>query len=259
MLKAQIETFNKYKNLIVYLAKNQISLKYRKSYLGLIWSLLNPLLTMLVLTMIFSSIFKNQIENFPIYLMCGRLIYEYNAESTKTAMDSIVSNSSLLKKIYIPKYVFPLSNSVAALVNMAFSLIALVIVMLFTQVQLKWTMLLFWLPMLYVFVFSTGLGLILATINVFFRDMKHLYSVVLTLWMYMTPLFYPIEAVGSTVQKIIMLNPLYYYVKMMRGLILDGTLPSLSDNLLCAGIGIAAILIGVFVFKKKQDKFILYI
>lgn len=259
MLKAYIDTFNKYKGLIVYLAKNQISLKYRKSYLGLLWSLLNPLLTMIVLTMIFSTIFKNQIENFPIYLMCGRLIYEYNAESTKSAMNSVIDNSSLIKKIYIPKYVFPLSSSLAALVNMAFSLIALIIVMFFTHVELKWTMLLFWLPMLYVFVFSTGLGLILASINVFFRDMKHLYGVFLTLWMYMTPLFYPFEAVNEDVQKIILLNPLYHYIKMMRGLILDGTLPTLSENLLCAGIGIAALLAGVLIFKKKQDKFILFI
>ncbi len=259
MIKPYLETFNKYRGLIVYLAKNQISLKYRKSYLGLLWSLLNPLFNMIVLTMIFSSIFENQIENFPIYLMCGRLIYEYNAESTKTAMNSVIGNSALIKKIYIPKYVFPLSSSLSALVNMAFSLIALIIVMVFTQVQLRWTMLLFWVPMLYVFVFSTGLGLILATVNVFFRDMKHLYGVFLTLWMYLTPMFYPFEAVNESVQKIILLNPLYHYVKMLRGFILDGTLPSLQDNLICAGIGILMMLIGLFVFKKNQDKFILHI
>ncbi len=259
MLKAYLETFNKYKGLIVYLAKNQIMLKYRKSYLGLLWSLLNPLLTMLVLTMVFSSMFKNQIENFPIYLMCGRLIYEYNAESTKTAMNSIIGNSSLIKKIYIPKYVFPLSNSLAALVNMAFSIIALIIVMIFTQVQLRWTMLLFWVPMLYVFIFSTGLGLILSTINVFFRDMKHLYSVFLTLWMYLTPMFYPIEAVSERVQKIILLNPLYHYVKMLRDLILEGTLPTVEENIICFGIGALMMIIGLLVFKKNQDKFILHI
>lgn len=259
MIKAYITTFKKYSHLIVYLAKNEVSLRYRKSYLGMLWSLLNPLLTMLVLTMVFSTIFKNQIENFPIYLMCGRLIYEYNAESTKAAMNAVISNSSLIKKIYIPKYVFPLSSSIAALVNMSFSLLALILVMLVTNVEPKWTMLLFWLPMVYVFMFSTGLGLILASINVFFRDTKHLYSVFLTLWVYLTPIFYPFEAVSEPVQKIIRFNPLYHYIRMMRDLILNGTLPSLYQNALCIALGVGTIAVGMIVFKKSQDKFILYI
>ncbi len=259
MLRAYIQTFNKYKGLIIHLAKNQISLRYRKSYLGMLWSLLNPLLTMIVLTMVFSTIFKNQIENFPIYLMCGRLIYDYNSESTKTAMNSVIQNSSLIKKIYVPKYVFPLSSSVAALVNMLFSLIALVIVMLVTHLQPRWTMLLFWLPMVYVFVFSTGLGLILAAINVFFRDIKHLYGVFLTMWLYLTPIFYPYESVPPFVQRIISLNPLYHYIEMFRGLILYGVLPTFRENLICAGTGAAFILIGILFFKKTQDRFILHI
>ena len=259
MIKAYLQTFNKYKGLIAYLAKNQIALRYRKSYLGLLWSLLNPLLTMIVLTMVFSTIFKNEIENFPIYLMCGRLIYEYNAESTKVAMNSVIQNSSLIKKVYVPKYVFPVSSSVAALVNMLFSLLALVIVMIATQLPLRWTMLMIWLPMLYVFVFSTGLGLILSAVNVFFRDIKHLYGVFLTMWLYLTPLFYPFEAVPEMVQNIILLNPLYHYITMFRGLVLYGTLPTLTDNLICGGTGLAVLLIGVLFFKKSQDRFILHL
>lgn len=259
MLRNYIKVFLKYKELIVYLAKNQISLKYRKSYLGLLWSLLNPLLTMLVLTMVFSTIFKNQIENFPIYLMCGRLIYEYNAESTKTAMNAVISNSSLIKKIYIPKYVFPLSSSIAALVNMFFSLIALIIVMFFTHLQLRWAMLFIWLPMLYVFIFSTGLGLILASANVFFRDTKHLYGVLLTLWMYLTPLFYPIESMSAEVKGIIEWNPLYHFIAMFRGMMLDGVLPSLRENIICLATGLVTMALGLLCFKKSQDKFILHI
>lgn len=259
MVKKYFEVFLKYKSLIVYLAKNQISLKYRKSYLGLLWSLLNPLLTMVVLTMVFSAIFKNRIENFPIYLMCGRLIYEYNSEATKTAMNAVISNSSLIKKIYVPKYVFPLSSSIAALVNMFFSLIALVIVMVVTHLQIRWTMLFIWLPMLYVFIFSTGLGLILASANVFFRDTKHLYGVFLTLWMYLTPLFYPIESVSAETQRIIEYNPLYHFIKMFRGMMLDGVMPSISENITCLSIGLVMVVIGLICFKKSQDKFILHI
>lgn len=259
MLKKYFQVFLKYKNLILYLAKNQISLRYRKSYLGLLWSLLNPLLTMLILNMVFSTMFKNRIENFPIYLMCGRLIFEYNSEATKTSMNAVISNSSLIKKIYVPKYVFPLSSSIAALVNMLFSLIALVIVMIATNLTFKWTMLFIWLPMLYVFIFSTGLGLILASANVFFRDTKHLYGVFITLWMYLTPIFYPIESVSEQTQRVIGYNPLYHFIKMFRGMMLEGVMPGLQENITCLAIGLLTVLIGLIFFKKSQDRFILHI
>ncbi|MGN0596111.1 MAG: ABC transporter permease [Ruminiclostridium sp.] len=258
-LKAILITFKKYSGLIFHLAKNQVSLKYRKSYLGMLWSLLNPLLTMIVLTMIFSTIFKNQIDNFPIYLMCGKLIFDFNSECTNSSLNSIVSNSSLIKKIYIPKYVFPLSSALASLVNMLFSMLALIIVMLFTQTPFRLTMLIFWLPLIYVFLFSTGLGLILASLNVFFRDIKHMYKVFLTLWMYMTPLFYPVEAMNDGIKFIISLNPLYHYVAMLRGMFLYGTLPGLKENLICLITGLAVLLIGLVTMKKTQDKFILHI
>lgn len=258
-LNQYIDTFNKYKGLICHLAKNQVALRYRKSYLGMLWSLLNPLLTMVVLTMVFSTIFKNQIENFPIYLMCGKLIFDFNSECTNTSLNSIVGNASLIKKIYVPKYVFPLSSAVASLVNMIFSMLALIIVMLCTHLTLKPTMLMFWLPLIYAFMFSTGLGLVLSALNVFFRDIKHLYKVLTTLWVYMTPLFYPIEAMSEQVKRIISFNPLYHYIKMFRGMFLYGTLPTLRENIICLSIGVVSLLIGFLAIKKTQDKFILYI
>lgn len=258
-IASYLKTFAKYKNLIAYLAKIQLSLKYRKSYLGMLWSLLNPLFTMLVLTMVFSTMFKRDIENFPIYLMCGKLIFDFNSECTNSCLNSIVNNASLIKKIYVPKYVFPLSNALSSLVNMGFSMAALLLVMIVTRTPFHPQMLLCWLPMCYVLMFSTGLGLCLAALNVFFRDVKHLYKVVTTLWLYVTPIFYPIEAMSERVVRLISLNPLYHYVKMLRGMVLYGTLPSLTDNLICLGIGIAAMLLGTLIMKKTQDKFILYI
>ncbi|MCC8043176.1 MAG: ABC transporter permease [Oscillospiraceae bacterium] len=259
MLKAYLQTFKKYSRLIMQLAHNQITLKYRKSYLGMLWSLLNPLLMILVLNFVFSSIFSRNIENFPVFLMCGRLIWDYHSESTKSAMGSIVGNSSLIKKVYVPKYAFPLSNSIAALVNMMFSLIALVIVMIFTHVQLRWTMLLFWVPMIYVFIFSTGLGLILAALNVFFRDVKYLYGVFLTLWMYLSALFYPAESLSEEAQQLIRFNPIFRYIDMMRGIILYGVMPTIKDNVICLSVGIAVLAVGFILFKKAQGRFILHI
>lgn len=249
-----------YRNLFFQLAGNQIKLKYQRSYLGMLWSLLNPLLMMIVLTAVFSTIFKNSIENFPVYLLCGRLIYEFHAECTKTSLDSIISNAPLIKKIYVPKYAFPIANALASLVNLLFSLIALVLVMLVMRVQIYWTVLLIWIPILYVFVFSAGMGLILASVNVFFRDIKHLYSVALTMWMYVTPLFYPVESISNPiVLRIIQINPLYQFIKIFRGLVMDGQLPDLATNLACITCSLLMLLAGLMVFKKTQDKFILYI
>lgn len=257
-IKAYIATLKKYSGLIGHLAKNQVSLKYRKSYLGMLWSLLNPLLTMIILTMVFSTIFDRQIENFPIYLMCGKLIFDFNSECTNTSLNSVVNNSSLIKKIYIPKYAFPLSSALASLVNMIFSLLALIVVMIFTRLPFQPAMLMFWLPLGYVFMFSTGLGLILASLNVFFRDIKHLYKVLTTLWMYMTPLFYPIEAMSDVVKQIIQFNPLYHYIKLFRGMFLYGTLPTLEENIICFSIGAVTIIVGAVIMKLTQDRFILH-
>ena len=214
---------------------------------------------MVIMTIVFSTMFKNSIANFPIYLMCGRLIFGFNSEATKSAMNSVVGNAALIKKIYVPKYVFPLSECIASLVNMLFSLIALFIVMVCTHLEFKWTMLLFWVPLVYVFLFSVGLGLILSAINVFFRDIKHLYDVFLTLWMYLTPIFYPVTSLSDDLRKIMGLNPMYHYIVMLRGMFLDGTLPSLEENFTCLCMGFVTIIIGLIFFKKTQDRFILYI
>jgi len=253
------QTAFQYKNLILALAKNKTKLKYRRSYLGMVWSLLNPLLMMIVLTAVFSALFKNNIPNFPVYLLCGRLIFEFNSEATKSAMNSIISNSPLIKKVYVPKYVFPIADSLSAFVSLLLSLAALVLVMLFTKAPLNWTIVFFWVPIVYVFVFSTGLGLVLASINVFFRDTKHLYGVFLTMWMYTTPLFYPVEILSPKMYALVRLNPMHQFIYMFRGFVLYGRLPSLAHNLSCMGISFVMLLSGLIIFKSKQDRFIMFI
>lgn len=258
-MKPYLANFKKYLGLTLYLARTTVELRYKKSYLGLFWSLLNPLLTMLVLTMVFSKIFHNQIENYPVYLMCGRLLFEFNAEATKAAMNSIVANAGLIKKVYVPKYVFPLAGVLASMVNMLFSFLALLLVMLAMGAAVHWTMLLSWLPVAYILVFSTGLGLLLAAANVFFRDIRHLYGVFLTLWMYLTPVFYPVGAVPGGVGRIIGLNPLYHFISMFRDVVMYGKLPGMAENAWCLAASLSFLALGLVSFKKVQDKFILYI
>ncbi|MCL2060309.1 MAG: ABC transporter permease, partial [Oscillospiraceae bacterium] len=187
----QLASFNRYKHLLRLLVRRDFISRYRKSILGVLWSLLNPLLTMLVMTLVFSYIFRFQIENFPVYLLSGQIIFGFFSESTTQAMGSVIAGEGIIKKIYVPKYIFPVSRVLSSLVNLAFSFIAFLLVFIFTGVQFKPTMLLLPIPILYVLVFSLGIAMLLSSMAVFFRDLTYLYGVFLTLLLYLTPLFYP--------------------------------------------------------------------
>lgn len=258
-MKTYISNFLKYKSLLRELVVRDIKLKYRRSILGLLWSLLNPLLMMIVLTIIFSSLFKRNIDNFPVYLLTGRMIFVFFSETTNQAMMSIISNSSLIKKVYLPKYILPLSKALSSYINLMFSLLALIIVMIVTKIKITWVLILFPLPLIYTLIFSIGVGLVLSTYAVFFRDLVHLYSVLLTAWMYFTPIFYPVEIIPERYLFLVKSNPLYYIVQCFREIVLYGRIPSLSLNLICLAIAIITLFFGLIIFYKNQNKFILYI
>lgn len=254
-----ITTFKKYKYLLEDLVAKDFKLKYRRSVLGFLWSVLNPLLMMLVITAVFQNMFKSDIEYFPVYYLCGYLIFNFVIEATNGALTSIVQSGYLIKKVYIPKYIFPLEKCSFALVNIFFSFIAVVLVIIVIKMPVPMTILLIPIPIIYSFLFSIGLGLILASLNTFFRDMGHLYSVWTTAWMYLTPLFYPIEAIPESIQRVISYNPLFYYVDYTRDLVMRGIIPDLKTNIMCILYAVIFLIIGLLVFKRKQDKFILYI
>ena len=255
----RIETFIKFSTLLKELVVRDIKVRYRKSMLGILWTLLNPILTMLIMTLVFSAFFKSGVPNFHLYVLIGHIVFSFNADATNQSLTSIIGNASLIKKVYIPKYLFPLAKTMSCLVNLGFAMVSLVLVMLFTGVRIHVLMLGIFVPLIYLLMFSLGLGLLLAAVNVFFRDIGHLYSVFTTLWMYLTPIFYAVDILPPEVQGIIKLNPLYYYLSFIRQIILDKTFPGLQENLICMFISITALIIGVIVFKKKQDKFILHI
>lgn len=185
-----IHNFYKYRYLLSELVFRDIKLKYRKSYLGILWSTLNPLLMMVVLTVVFSSLFQSDIKNFPVYLMTGQLIFNFFSEATNVAMTGIVGNAGLIKKVYIPKYIFPLSRILSSFVNLLFSIVALLLIMIVTKVTFNVSMLLFFVPLIYVLLLSIGVGLILSTYSVFFRDILHLYGVFTLALMYMLSLIH---------------------------------------------------------------------
>ena len=251
--------FNKYKPLIYELVIRDLKVKYRRSFLGYLWSLLNPLLMMGVMSFVFGSFFRSNIENYPLFLICGQTLYGFFTESTNMAMGSILANGALIRKIYIPKFIFPFSRIMSSFVTMSFSLAAILIVMIITGARFHWTLLLSIVPIFFLFLFCCGLGMILSALCVYFRDISHLWGVITLAWMYATPIFYSVDNMSERVAKIIRLNPLYHFITLFRSLVMFGTIPDIHAWLWGIGSGLAAFAVGLLVFGKLQKNFILYI
>ncbi len=258
-MSVYIQNFLKFRPLLKELVTRDIKTKYRRSILGVLWTLLNPLLMMLVLSVVFSHIFKFQVENYPLYILSGQVVFNFFSESTSSAMSSIIQNAPLIKKVYIPKYLFTLSRVASSIVNVMASFCALIVVMIFSDVELNFTVLLLIVPMAILIVLSTGVGLLLATIAVKFRDIIHLYGVLITALTYLTPVIYPISILSPKIRFFVELNPLTGILNMFRNLMLYNTLPTLGQLLISSVIAVGTFLFGLFVFYKSQDKFILNI
>lgn len=259
-MRYRIKTFRQYFSLICELVKRDIKLKYRRSFLGYLWSILNPLLIMLVLTVVFSAMFKKSIENYPIYLLTGRVLFDFMRTATTAGLKSVTNNASLLKKTYIPKYVFTVAKVTSTMVDTVFSLGAFFIVMLATRTAFHWQLVLLPLVLLQVYIFSMGLAFLLAELEVFFRDIEYIYHAVITAWLYLTPLFYPIDRLPDNLQIFIKTaNPMYYYISQFRDIALYGRLP--GPRIMIGGWIIAFIMLGIglVAFQKAKDRFILYI
>ena len=257
--KIYFQALKKYRFLLEDMVIRDIKLKYRRSVIGLLWSVLNPLLMMIVITAVFQHLFRFEIKNFSVYYLTGWVVFNFITEATTGAMTSIMGASTLIRKVYIPKYIFPMQKCLFSFVNMLFSLVALFAVMLVLRVELTWYILLIPIPLVLALIFAIGLGMILATVAVFLRDMIHLYGVFTMVWMYLTPIIYPEEILVGVMQTIMKLNPMYYYVDYFRQLTLYGTMPGMETLLIMCGCSVASLLLGITVFKKKQDRFILFI
>lgn len=254
-----IQNLMKYKHLIFELVIRDIKVKYKKSILGVLWTLLNPLLTMVVLTIVFSNLFRFDIENFPVYLITGQVMFNFFSESTNMSMMSINDNAQLIKKVYIPKYIFPISRVLSSFVNLIFSLVAVFLIVIFMKIPIRISSIYAVLSLGYILLFAAGIGLILVSLNVFFRDIQHLYGVVLTAWMYLTPIFYPVNIIPDQYKWLVFTNPLFYIIQHFRTAIFYGAIPTFELNFICFINSLGAFLIGLFVFYRAQDKFILHI
>ena len=253
------EKYSKDMYVLQTLVARDFKLKYRRSFIGVLWSILNPLLMMIVLSAVFSFFLKfGNIENFPLYLILGMTLFNFMAGATSSAMASIIDASSLIKKVRVDKIVFPLEKVTFELISFATTLVAVMMVMIFFKVPPTANLLFLPVLLVYIFMFTLGISLALAALSVFFRDIMHLWGVIVTAWTYATPIFYPVDILEPWMQNIMSFNPMFHYITYYRDIALWGNTPSLEANLLCAGIGIISMLIGLAIFKKSQNKFILY-
>lgn len=275
-LKAQFENFYKYRYLIKELVSKDIKLQYRNSFLGVFWTFLEPLLTMIVLSFVFNSLFgkdSSKVVNFPVYLLCGKLLHEFFTSSTKRAMRSIRSKASIIKKVYVPKYIYPLSAVLSKFVTFLISLSVLVVVILYFNIAninpITLTTNVFWVipPIIVLFFFSLGVGMILATLNVYFKDIENIYDVFCLLLFYTTPIVYSIDRFGdpetSLAARLVKFNPMFGFIDMFRGAVIYGadfyTYFDMNLFYYCCGFTVIVMIIGFAMFYKNQDKFILHI
>lgn len=258
-ISEKIENEMKYFGFLKEIVKRNIKRKYYKSALGVVWTVLNPLLSMLVMTLVFSTLFQRNIENYPIYLLCGQLVFGFINGSGRQSLNAILANAGYIRAIYIPKYIFVLAIVVENFVSLLFSLTALVLVMIVTGVPFTFNLLL--LPLLFalMFMFALGFSLFLATYGTFLRDLLHLYGIFSTLWMWVSAIFYPMSIIPSSYRFLFDLNPALHYISMLRSICWEGTMPSEKTLIIATVYAILMLMLGISVFKSKENKFFLYV
>lgn len=249
----------RYGFLLEQLVRRNFNTKYRQSVLGVLWSFLNPLMTMAVQYLVFSQLFRSDISHFPVYLLTGIIFFSFFNECATLGMDSIVLNGPLISKVAMPKIIYPLSRSISSLISLGISLLPLLGAMLLSGTPLTAALLLMPVAAGMTFCFALGMSLILATMNVFFRDTRFLWSVVSLLWTYATPIFYPISIIPAAWQPLFRLNPMFQFIHFMRTIVLQGAWPSLQQwgaCLLCAALPLA---LGWYIFRRYEDRFVFHL
>jgi ABC-2 type transport system permease protein len=246
----------KYRELIYQFVSRSVKTRYKRSALGVVWTMLNPLLTMVVLTIVFSSLFRFQIEHFPIYILSGQVVWIFFSSVTSGAMGEMVWSGDLLKRIYVPKSVFVMSAVGTALVNIGLSLIPLLAISLVVGVRLTFALLIWPLSILLLSIFSMGVGFLLSTISVYFADMLPVYDVILTIWLYATPIIYPLEIVPENWLWLFRLNPLYYLVEAFRLPLMYGIVPTRGIWIPAIIFSLLVVIVGGWIFTSKAREYV---
>ncbi|MBR4422027.1 MAG: ABC transporter permease [Erysipelotrichaceae bacterium] len=254
-----LQAVYKYSFLISQLVLRDFKSKYKRSILGVFWSFLNPLMTMTVQFLVFSTFFTADTQNYPVYLLSGVVCFSFFSECTTMCLSSISGNARLITKVYIPKYIFPLSRSISSSINLVISLVPLILACLILGVDIHPQALLFFYFLACLIVFALGIGMFLSALMVFFRDIQFLWTVLTQIWMYATPIFYPAEIIPEKYKFIVRINPLYHFIGNARTCLINGISPEPSAYVYCFLFAMVSLFIGSYTFKKTQDHFALYL
>lgn len=260
MFETQLQNIRKRRFLFEELVKRDFKQKYKRTVLGMGWSILSPLLTLLVFSLVFSVFFGQTIPHYTIYLFCGNLLFAYFREATSSGMGALMQNAHIFTKINVPKYIFVLTKNVSSLANFGLTLCVFFLFVLFEPgllVTWKYIFLLF--PIACLIALNIGIGMFLSAVLVFFRDMRYLYDVFIMLLMYVSAIFYPIDIVPTPYRYFFYGNPVYCYIAYFRDIILDAKIPSLEYHLLCLAYAIGALAVGCWFYRKYNYQFLYYL
>lgn len=245
----------KYRDLIYQLVRRDIVARYKRSILGIVWTMLQPLGMMLVMTIVFSQLF-HRVEGYSLYLLSGLIAWNFFSQTTTAAIHQIVWGGTLMRRIYIPHTVFSISSVGTGAVNLILSLIPLLLIMLITQRPITWAILFIPIPIILLTAFALGVGLMLSTLAVQFPDIKEMYLIIIQAWMYLTPILYPEDIIPVAYRNwLLFLNPMYYLINIFRAPIYDGNLPSLSILIIGTVVSFLTLLVGWIYFSSQMDNF----
>lgn len=259
LLVALFYVYDHYTFLLKQLVMRDFKTKYKRSALGMAWSFVNPLLTMSVQYLVFSTLFKSDIPNYPVYLLTGIVFFNFFNEAVTVGMTAITGNASLIKKVYMPKYIYPVSKVISSSVNFLFALMPLFLVMIITKTNFRPSLFLLLFDILCLLAFIIGLVLLLSTAMTFFQDTQFLWGIACMMWQYMTPVFYPVSIIPKSILPYYTLNPMYQYITFARTCIIDGISPEPRSYFLCLFSAAIMLVAGISVFRKQQNKFALYL
>ncbi len=248
----------KHQFLFEELVKRDFKKKYKRTILGMLWSLLSPMFQLLIMSIVFTQFFGRDKPHYTIYLFAGNLTYSFFRDSTYGGMNSLMSNAGIITKINLPKYMFLLSKNVASLINFGLTLIIFMIFMAVDGIAFSFRFLMLLYPILWLIVFNIGAGFILSALFVLFKDIQYLYDIFTLMLMYLSAIFYYVDAYPEYAQRLFYLNPLYVYITYIRHIVIDGYIPGWGTHLLCAVYGIGTLTIGALIYKKNNYKFLYY-
>ena len=254
-----LQKLKQYSFLFRELVKRDFAKKYKRTILGMAWSILSPLLNLLIMWLVFDAFFGNNIDHYVIYLFAGQLVFSYFSDATTQGMNSLLSNAGIFTKVNIPKYLFLFFYNVSSLINFGLTLLVFFTFVAIDGIPFTWNFLLLIYPVACLVVFNLGIGLILSALYVFFRDMQYLWGVLSQLIMWLSAIFYTIDNYSYTVQCAFLLNPLYLYIQYFRQIVIDGDIPSIQFHLLAGVYALIAFGIGAYIYKKNNHEFLYYV